>query len=437
MSEPKKLSLASAILININIMMGVGIFINTVVLSKQNGIIGAFLYPFMGLLIAPLIVSIAELIKLHPAGGFYSFGKAEIGSWAGFIAAWSYFTGKLASAMLMIHVSVSLLQQIIPSLAAFNIYALDAIVLSLFIALNMLNVRTGSFIQMGFLGLKLIPVLSVIFLSLWYFDISIISHEPIIWQGVLPSLPLVLYAAMGFEATCSLSSNIRDAAINGPKAIYYSCLISMGLIFLFQAGFYVLLAHHLNGITGYLDAFPALFNSLGLPLTLIPYLIVLMHTAIACSALGGSYGILYSNSWNLYTLAQHGHVFARNWFMVLSRWGIPICCVAVEGVVCLSFLAITGGAAIPLQQVSAISSLVAYTISVIALIIAHRRHATKLSTVIPVLGMGSCALLLGVCIRNFLLSGRMGSLMLFTGIMVAGLCMFFIRSKKLSNLECN
>src|SRR5207248_295452 len=152
-------------------------------------------------------------------GGFYTFGQKEISPLAGFIAAWSYFTGKLASAMLMIHVSVSLFAQLIVPLQSFNIFVLDLLVLALFISLNMLNIRIGSFIQIGFLVLKLIPVLSIIVLGLWYFDISLISTAPIMWQGIPASLPLVLYAAMGFEATVSLSSKIEHAAVNGPKAI--------------------------------------------------------------------------------------------------------------------------------------------------------------------------------------------------------------------------
>ena len=41
MSETHKLSLTTAILININIMIGVGVFINTTALAKQAGSFGS------------------------------------------------------------------------------------------------------------------------------------------------------------------------------------------------------------------------------------------------------------------------------------------------------------------------------------------------------------------------------------------------------------
>lgn len=419
-STTRLLSLPAAILININIMLGVGIFINTVTLSSRTGILGAFLYPAIGLLVLPLIMSIAELIKLHPAGGFYTFGQKELSPMAGFIAAWSYFTGKLASAILMIHVAVSLIQQIFPALQGVCIFALDSIVLALFIALNMLNIRTGSFIQMGFLVLKLIPVLSVIVLGVWFFDIATISVAPILWDGVPSCIPLVLYAAMGFEATCSLSSKIENAAVNGPKAIYYSFSIVMILIFLFQFLCFGLVGQQMVQMTSYLAVFPTL-SAILFGIASVPF-ITIMHVAIACSALGGSYGILYSNSWNLHILAQHGHVFGARYLTWLSRWSIPYYCVLVEGIVCLAFLYITSGVAIMLQQVSALSSVIAYTVSALALIVATNR--AKIQSASAVLGLGSCLLLLYFCIRNFFISG-LAPLILFGVLGAWGLFMFY------------
>src|SRR3990172_8891289 len=105
-----KLSLRSAILVSLNIMVGFGIFVNTVLLSKLSGFLGFASYALVAVLVAPLILAIAQLIRLHPAGGFYTYGAQNIGLWAGFLSAWVYFIGKLASASLIIHVVMSLFQ---------------------------------------------------------------------------------------------------------------------------------------------------------------------------------------------------------------------------------------------------------------------------------------------------------------------------------------
>lgn len=79
-----KLSLGTAILVNVNIMMGAGLFLNTVVLSQRAGMLGCFSYILIGLLLLPLIASITTLISMHPDGGFYTFGAKEINPFAGF-----------------------------------------------------------------------------------------------------------------------------------------------------------------------------------------------------------------------------------------------------------------------------------------------------------------------------------------------------------------
>ena len=55
MSQTPHLSLLSAIIININIMLGSGIFINTVILPHHTGALGALAYGIGGLLFLPLI----------------------------------------------------------------------------------------------------------------------------------------------------------------------------------------------------------------------------------------------------------------------------------------------------------------------------------------------------------------------------------------------
>ena len=245
MAAEHKLSLATAILININIMMGAGIFINTVELSKRTGLLSGFMYPLIGLIILPLIVAIAQLIKLYPSGGFYTFGQQEISPLVGYISTWSYFIAKLASASLMIHVSVSLITQIFPALLSFfSLLTYDLLILSIFIGLNLLNMKTGSRIQFGFLGLKLIPVLFVIGIGIILFSPAQIFSLPVIWEGIPGSLPFVLYAAMGFEAICAISNKIQDAERNGPKAIMISFSVMMILVFLFQFLFYATLGQN-------------------------------------------------------------------------------------------------------------------------------------------------------------------------------------------------
>lgn len=426
MSTDVKLSLPTAILINLNIMMGAGIFINTVELAKRTGLLSGFMYPLIGILIAPLMLTIAALIRLYPAGGFYVFGQREINPFIGYLSTWSYFIAKLASASLMIHVAGSLLIQIFPKLLSIApLVCYDFLILTLFIGLNTLNMRTGSRIQFGFLGFKLIPVLFVIGAGLIYFAPSQLSTLPIIWEGIPGSLPLVLYAAMGFEAICALSNKIQNPEKNGPKAITISFLTMMVLVFLFQFLLYATLGNNLASQESFLGAFPSLLNYVFPQFPHVAHsLQVLFNLAIAISALGGCYGILYSNNWNLHILSQYKKIAGASWLSHLNKRGIPTRCLFIEWLLCIGFLYSFGSRQVVLQQLAALGTAVTYCICVLALWHAFKKEKKSLGQMlIPYTAFISCAILIGACIRNFFIGGVI-PLLGFMLLLGAGLLLY-------------
>lgn len=398
MSSEKKLSLGAAILINVNIMMGAGIFINTVPLARIAGLIGCTAYAIVGLLMLPLIGSIAQLVQLYPEGGFFTYAKKELGTWAGFASAWIYFVGKLGSATLFIHTAVSLARQIIPLLHSFNIFALDALVLCLFLFLNTFNLQTGRAIQGWLMAFKLTPIIFIILLGLFAWDSSALDH-PIAYTALSDILPFALYAFLGFEATCSLSGKIENSKVNGPRAIFISYALVIGLYVLYQLFFYLLLGDQLGTQESFMGAFPALLQKVfGRPL---PVVHSVLNLCIAASALGGSYGILYSNGWNLYTLAQKNMFAGSRMFTRLNTNGIATACVIAQGCICALYLWITSGSALPLQLTSTLGSIAAYTLSVVSLFAAWRRGATLL---IPGWAIGialvNCCVLIAACMKT-------------------------------------
>lgn len=426
MSTETKLSLPAAVLISLNIMMGGGIFINTVELAKRAGALSGFMYPLMGLLIAPLMLTIAALIRLHPAGGFYVFGEREINPFVGYVATWSYFVAKLASASLMIHVAISLISQIFPAvLSADSLLFYDLLILTFFIFLNTLNMKTGSRIQFGFLGFKLIPVLFVIATGIFYFAPTYAHTIPNLWEGIPSSLPLVLYATMGFEAICALSSQIQNPQRNGPRSIAISFATMMLLVFLFQFLFYATLGATLAQQNSFLDAFPALLLHIMPSMPHLGHILqIFFNLAIAISALGGCYGILYSNNWNLHILAQHKKIVGASWLSYLNTHGIPTVCLFIEWAICVGFLYWCAGQQVVLQQLAALGTAVTYCICVIALLRAfNKNYVTGWQKYVPYIALGSCAVLIGTVVRNFCYGGIV-PLFSFMLLIMAGLLLY-------------
>jgi amino acid transporter len=429
MSEKHKLSLIGAIFININIMLGTGFFINTVVLTNAAGSLGASVYLLVALLLLPLIISIAKLLEYHhESGTFYDFGK-HVSPYFGFLSSWSYFTAKLCSATLAIHVCLSFLQKIIPALQALPLLLFDICTILLFMCLNLLNLQIGKQIQISFIFLKLIPILFVFLSGLYLFTGAHFTADTLIWSGIPPSIPFVMYAFTGFEASCSLSSHIVNSKINGPRAIFISYAIAVTTVFLYQLFFYGSLGMDLGTLTGgYLDMFPELIKQL--PATMAnfkhsaqPFL----YLGIAASSMGSAYGILYSNPWNLYTLAKHNHTFISPLLSSLNKHGMPFACVIAEGLICIAYILITQGSQVPLQQVASLGATIAYTFSVIALfaIMARQRKSLKL----PMLALLSCFVLLSSFVWTVAINGPSPMLLLFLGLLLFGTFMFYSKAR--------
>ena len=395
-----KLSLTAAILINVNIMVGVGLFINATLLSKTAEAYSPVVYVIIALAIFPAILTFAKLLAVHKGGTFYDF-CSTLHPTIGFIAGMTYFTGKLSAMALQIHVFTSFIQLAIPALASIPSLSIDFIIVVLFTFLNSQDIKTGRSVQFGFLMLKLLPVLFAIVSGYILFNPSYFTQNLVPFYRVAGSIPFALYAFSGAEACCSLSSKIENPEKNGPRAILISYAIGVFVTILFQFMFYGALGPVLGGLESYTYAYPAMLKKLFTNGEQTRQAIsTILAIGIACSSIGSAYGGMYSNIWNLYQLAERKVIPAASAFRWLNKNRMPILVVIAEGVIVIIYLLLTGGNQIPLQQISAFGFTLTYTLSMIAFIVYMKRERTY--SVIPFLALGSCSLLVISLIRNLI-----------------------------------
>ncbi len=403
-------------------MLGTGVFINTVVLAKNVGPFGPLLYGIAGILMLPLALSIARLMSLHKEGSFYTFG-ASLSPYWGFLSTWSYFVGKLATPTLGVHVFNMFLQKSIPFFAQFSVFALDGCIIALFVGLNLFSGSVGKNIQYLFLVTKSVPLLFALGAGFWCFDLINLASPAVMWEGIPLSLPLVIFCFLGFEATCSLSKVIEDPQKNAGRAIVYSFFIVMGLLMLYQLAFYGALGSALADQSNYVTAFPVLIQKC-LPL-MLNALTPLISLAIATSALGGAYGLLYSNAWNLHTLATLNYLPFSKQLSKCNTFNIPYLCIITEGVLCCCYLLLTQGQQVPLQYTSVLACMATYAISIVSL---HRIAPSVTS----LCGLVSCSIAIFFCVRGFIFT-NLAPLLFFLVILALGTSLYLInrRSAKL------
>ncbi len=423
MSSPQPtLSLFAAIIINLNIIIGSGVFINTAELAKRAGIFGGFCYAIVGLLLFPLILSFARLLQLYPGGGFYSFCEKSMSPFVGFLSTWCYFTTKLSSATLIIHIFVTLLQKIFPLLAAYDPFILDIAVLAVIISLNMLNMKTGSSIQGWLMLFKLFPLFFVILSGIFFINGSNMSSLHQMWSGIPAAIPLVLHAMLGFETACSISRNIKNPEVNAPRAVLISYGLVIILYVLYQTVFYAILGTELAAQADYRSTFPLLIDKLAISEYWKLTFSNLIYIFIATSALSAGFGIIYANMWNLYSLAELRHTIAPRFISQLNKFNIPFICVIAQGIVSLLLMIIIRGEQTTFQQLSALGATITYSLSILGLAktLYNRGHALW----VPVLGLVNCVILL--CASSYAMwwSCNAKPLLILTGFMIIGSLMY-------------
>jgi amino acid transporter len=428
--EPNRvLSLPAAVLVNINIMIGSGIFINTVLLAQSAGAYGALAYLMMGALLSPLLLTFVYLMRLYKGGSFYEFG-AGIHPLAGFFSSWSYFIAKLGSATIGIHVFCTLVQQVIPWLRVIPILWLDGALVLLFTMLNMLNVSIGRTIQYGFLSVKSLPIFFAIGVGLYLFTPAHFVGQTLEWTHITQSLPFVLYAFTGFEACCSLSRAIQEPGKSGPKALMISYTVGVIIVVLYQLMFFGALGPQLASLANYSQAYPALLQKLfSADTPIFRMLFFILNLGIATSSLGAAYGIIYSNSWNLFVLAEKNHIFASRFIGSLNRYKAPFVCIIAEGIFIGLYILLFRGYQVPLQQICSLGMIITYATSALALgLLSWRRYSRF--PVISICALMSCLLLLWGYKDNIMIYGAWPTLY-FGSILALGVGMFLI--KRLEN----
>ncbi|MBT4856337.1 APC family permease [bacterium] len=430
MSSPYKLSLSSAIMINMNIMLGAGIFLNPVVLSLYAGALSPISYLVVGLLILPLILSLTYLLRRVPGGSFYDFGS-QINQLTGFIAAWSYFLGKLSSGALMLHFGFSLLQELIPWMQNFNILTIDFIGIIGFTLLNLLGLKTGKYIQLLFMILKVIPIVAIVGIGFFSFNPANFTPSNMDIKGLYITIPLVLYAFTGFEASCSLYRLMANPEKNAARAVILSFLGVLSMTMLFQAAFYAAVNPDLLMFTPYFDGLSLFLYSTIWAFPAKNIIVWLLQSSVALSALGGSYGILFSVNWNLYILAKDKLTIFSNTFSKLNRYHIAWMCVLAEALLYFIYLFSTNGYQIPLQQLAALGCTVAYAISTLALLFVRIRQQKTggMITVVAVLGTICCAILLLTTI-NSIFKYSLAPLTGYLALLSVGILMFGYQRRK-------
>jgi len=211
----RRLNLADAVSIGLGSMIGAGVF---TVWGPAIGAAGS------GLLIALLLAGIvafcnatssAQLAAVHPvSGGTYTYGRAELGPWWGFVAGWCFVIGKLASCAAM---AMTVAAYVAPAewqkpLAVVAVVALTAVTC---VGVTRTARLTQVLVAVSLIGL--IVVLAAAGTALPHSAPS--PLPPGSPYGVLQAAGLLFFAFAGYARIATMGEEVQDPSRIIPRAI--------------------------------------------------------------------------------------------------------------------------------------------------------------------------------------------------------------------------
>ena len=422
----QKISLFTATMLNINVIIGAGILLNPPIMAGLAGNISFLGWPLCGLIFFPLVWCVAEASKLFSGdAGFYTFGKKGLGNTAGFISGWAHFLAYLAvPAAHLFGLRALLVTQFNIDFVATHPLMFNALYVLFLGLMNLLSLKLVSTIQNISTIVKLIPLVSVIMMFVFYlnpnFSINI-ANLPLLTA----TLPIAVFAFLGFESCCNISHLIEGGQKNASRALFYGFFATLTLYTVFHFGLLQIMgADNLAKFGG-----AAFVQFLGINnVALIAALKGIVSTAFIITFLSASYGIFIGNSSLLRGMAAEKILFGSKLLTKTNGNDRPIMAIAFQalGTFGLSVL-ITGMNA--LCSLVVICVLTAFIVTIFALI--KSKAQTLLRRIFSLLGLVSCGILIfyswqGLGNTNAL---RISNLTPTIILMTLGLIMYVVQQK--------
>ncbi len=423
----KKITLFQAILMNINIMVGVGIFINPKLMAQKAGSLSYLGWPLVGLVFLPIVLGIAQIAELFPgAGSFYTYSKEGINKAAGFISGWLYFLGYVAigATQLTVLRKDILINKVGLLFPALHPILFNALFYGVLCALNLFYLSLIGKIQSSLTFVKLLPILIVclIFVFYWHPQLGI-PQEQTLWD--LPStLPLAVFGFWGFEMCCNISHRIEGKPGSASRATLIGFFSTLLIYIVFHFGLLRLMGSQNLAVLGV----PSFVDFVAPTLPMMSYALnVLLSFAFVATFVNGIYGMLTAKSFLLHTLAQEKLLFFSSYLQKTNRHDQPVAAIFASGFFAFLFATLINNEKI-LISISNFGILTSFLLTFTALLLYYIKHQSYGGILLAILSYISCSVLIGY---SWLAIGNLWYTLPFFVIVFLGIAMYTVRIKQL------
>ncbi len=429
MQAQGKISFVAAVLMNINVIVGVGIYFLPQAMVQLAGSFSFLGWIAAGLLLFPVVWTVATAARIFPGtGGFYNYCATGIGPVYGFVALWAYFLGFLA----VVAAQLTFLKNLLHDNAGMSIIEAMPIIVNLVLIgtiaiLNLLDVRLISKIQSLATVLKLLPLIGVIGVFAFYWNSGLTYSMPDL-AGVGMTLPMALFGYWGFESCTSTSHMIEGGSSKASSVLLTAFFISVSLYCLFHFGITHIMgtdAIAAQGAVGFV-------NYLGLSDSAHSFANMAIVGILILALFNAAYGVTLANVSNLFNIASKNHVVGARTLRKVNRFDRPGLVILLQAVFvfCLMTFVSAEQILVALSNFGLITANVLTTYAVLKM--QRKQKVSLLAKIITYLSLVSCAVLVYFSWRQI---GATHSLRLlyaapFIFGIVGGLVMFYATKKE-------
>ncbi len=232
MKKAKKLGFIMLTALVMGNMIGSGVFLLPSTLAPYGyfALAGWVVSAIGAMLLAFIFARLSFHIPLQ--GGIYAFSRHVFGDYIGFQVAWGYWVQTWVGNAAIIVGIMAYLASIWPALMYNKILAIIVSqgVLWTITGINLMSLRTAGIVQTVTTILKLIPILLIAIVGLFYVDVSNLTVEPIDtaispWDAMNKVVLLTMWSFIGVETAGVPAGSIK----NPRKIIPLATLVGTGI----------------------------------------------------------------------------------------------------------------------------------------------------------------------------------------------------------------
>ena len=221
----------------VNTTIGASIFVLPGTMAKMLGHAAPVAFVVCAIAQAIFVTCFAMAgSRVSLTGGLYAYVEVAFGRYVGFLAGLMVFTTNILSVAAVLTLLVNSVTALSPALGSAAAHVtLSAAVLVVLAAINVRSVRAGSGTVTFITIVKLVPLLILVGLGIFFVKPAALGVAMPNDAGSLGNAVLLLmFAFFGVESSLSISGEVRDPARTVPRAIYLAICLTTLIYLLIQ-----------------------------------------------------------------------------------------------------------------------------------------------------------------------------------------------------------